>query len=399
MFKVKEIAEVKAIIKNLKIELETIDILTEKSLGRVVSENILANEEIPSFNRSTVDGYATKANIVKLASFDIPVLLKNLGEVKMGKVSNLAVTDTTTVYVPTGGFLPKGSDSVVMIENTENLDAEIFINKSTRKNENVFLKGEDVKINDILIEKGTTIEPRDIGLMMALGIRKINVYRQMKVLIIAVGDEIIEPSKKPKIGEIRDINSCLILNYLKKLSVTADTTLINDDLELYQKTVTEGFKNYDLIISSGGTSVGIKDFTIDVLNKVGASILVHGISIKPGKPTVLASCGEKIFFGLPGQPLSAYIVLNTFIKDIIRSIRKSKEETITYTEKKLAENIHTGFGRTTYQIVEITGEFIRPIYTKSGMISSLAKADGYIIIDSATEGLEKNSLVKVYLLG
>jgi molybdopterin molybdotransferase len=380
-------------------------ILLSDALNYVIAEDVISNEDVPHFNRSVVDGYAVNFNSVKLATSSTPSILKHTGEVLMGTESLDIVTPNTTVYVPTGGHLPKGSNAVVMIENTELLGEEVIINKSVSKNENVLLKGTDISIGQLILSKNTLVTPLIIGSLKAIGIDKILVFEKLTSLVISTGDEIVKDKEFLNIGEIRDINTYTISNHLSNKNIVVKSSLIiNDDFIEYKNAVLKGFESSDIVFSSGGSSVGEKDYTLAILREIGAEILVHGINIKPGKPSIIAKYNNKLFFGLPGQPTSAFFVLNTFINEIINTIYNIKNVVpIPYFEARLDSNVHSPTGRRMYQLVNIklnNKEFIAtPLFAKSGMIHSLTLASGYIIIDESSEGYTENSIVKVYRLG
>ncbi len=408
MFIVKSIAETVKILKTNfnDYNLKKLKIKVEDSLNYISTSDILSKEDVPHFDRSIVDGYAVDFNSVKLASNVTPTILKLTGEVLMGKKATGVVDAETTIYVPTGGHLPKGANSVVMIEQSDCLNEEIIINKSVSMWENVLKKGSDIAVGDKVLSKNTLITPLVIGALKAIGIDEIEVYDKLSVSLISTGDEIVKNKEVLEIGEIRDINSYTISNYLKnKNFVINDSVIINDDFKLYKEAVLKGFKNSDIVIASGGSSVGDKDYTYDILKEIGANILVHGINIKPGKPTIIAKYQNKLFFGLPGQPMSAFFVLNTFINPIMKVIYNLKNVMPSpYIEAKLQINVHSVTGRRMYQLVKVEnndeGELIAiPLFAKSGMINALKEASGYIIIDDSIEGFIRGRSVKVYRLG
>lgn len=408
MFLVKSIDETIKIIRDNfdKYQLITKTIKLEDSLNYVAAKDIYSLEYVPHFDRSIVDGYAVDFNSVKLASSTTPSILRLSGEVEMGKESQYKVTENTTVYVPTGGHLPSGANSVVMIENTDTLLDEIIINKSVTMWENVLKMGSDIKKGQKIISSNTRITPLVIGALKSIGIREIKVFEKLSVTLISTGDEIVEDRDTLKIGEIRDINTFTIGNHLKNKDILIDeSVIINDNFELYKNTVLKGFKNSDIVISSGGSSVGEKDYTFDILKDLGATVLVHGVNIKPGKPTIIAVYKNKLFFGLPGQPTSAFFVLNTFIDEIINTIYHIDNIYPTpYIEATLELNVHSTSGRRMYQLVKVTknseGKLIAtPLFAKSGMINALKEASGYIIIDEFVEGQSSGDNVKVYRLG
>ena len=408
MFIVKSIDETIKILKDNfnNYDLKTKNIKVEDSLNYISAIDIYSKEDVPHFDRSIVDGYAVDFNSVKLASNSTPSILKLTGEVIMGKEADGDVNPLTTMYVPTGGHLPKGANSAVMIENTDRLNDEIIINKSVSMWENILKKGSDISVGTKIISKNTLITPLVIGALKSIGIDDIKVYEKLTVSLISTGDEIVKNKETLEIGEIRDINSYTISNHLtNKNIIINDNVIINDDFEQYKKAVIKGFENSDIVIASGGSSVGDKDYTYDILKEMGATLLVHGVNIKPGKPTIIAKYHNKLFLGLPGQPTSAFFVLNTFIDTIINTIYHLKNVLPSpYIEATLQKNVHSVTGRRMYQLVKVEynekGELIAiPLFAKSGMINALKEASGYIIIDEFIEGYSEGRIVKVYRLG
>ena len=407
MFVVKSIDETIDIIKNNfnNYPLNTIKIKLEDALNYVNAKDIFAREDIPHFNRSIVDGYAVDFESVKLASSTSPVILKYIGEVLMGKKALKEVTKDSTVYVPTGGVLPVGANSVQMIEHTEELGDDIFINKPVSKWENVFLKGSDISKDSLVLKKNTLITPLVIGALKSLGIQDILVFEKLKATVISTGDELVKDKEILEVGEIRDINTYTISNFLKNKNVEIKkTVMIYDDFKKYKEEIIKGLTNTDIVFSSGGSSVGDKDYTYRILESIGAEILVHGINIKPGKPTIIAKYNDKLFLGLPGQPTSAYFVLNTFINEIISTIYNLENILpLPYFMAKLDTNISSPTGRRMYQLVKISkknNELIAtPLFAKSGMINSLKEANGYTIIPDSLEGIMSGEMIKVYRLG
>ncbi len=408
MFLVKSIDETIKILKdNFKdYQLKKFKIKVEDALNYVSANDIISHEDVPHFNRSIVDGYAVDFNSVKLATNATPTILKLVGEVKMGKASQVNVDEETTVYVPTGGHLPSGANSVVMIENTDQLNDEIIINKSVTMWENTLQKGTDIKVGSKVLNKNTLITPLVIGALKALGREEIEVYEKLKVSLISTGDEIVKNKAHLEIGEIRDINSYTISNYLKNKRIEIiDNKIINDHFDLYKAAVMKGFEKADIVVTSGGSSVGDKDYTYAILKSLGAKLLVHGVNIKPGKPTIIAKYQNKLFLGLPGQPTSAFFVLNTFIDTIINTIyHLDKVMPSPYIEAILSLNVHSVTGRRMYQLVKVEYNqdnklIATPLFAKSGMINALKEASGYIIIDEFVEGKTAGEKVKVYRLG
>lgn len=408
MFVVKTIDETVTIIKSKfnNYPLKKCMMKVEDALNYVSAEAINSGENVPHFHRSIVDGYAVDFNSVKLATNGTPSILKLIGEVVMGKESQFTVNESTTVYVPTGGHLPNGANAVVMIENTDLLNTEVIINKSVSMWENVLLMGSDISEGSMLIDEYTLITPLVIGALKSLGVSEILVYEKISVSLISTGDEIVGDKEFLKIGEIRDINSSMIANHLKNRNIIInDSLVINDDFSKYKEAILKGFDNSNIVITSGGSSVGEKDYTLAILKEIGAEILVHGVNIKPGKPTIIAKYNSKLFLGLPGQPTSAFFVLNTLITEIINTIYHLKTVLPTpYFEAILDTNIHSTTGRRMYQLVKVYRNSLNqliavPLFAKSGMINSLKEASGYTIIEESNEGLIKGAIIKVYRLG
>lgn len=395
MFNVKKVEEVKQMLEQFNQTREVIEIKTSEALHMTLAEDIVSKFDVPHFSRSTVDGYAVNHKDVRLASTNVPVLLDKIGEVEMGHSTTLEI-NKNTIYVPTGGFLPLGADSVVMIENTEELGNEIVIYQAPSVGENVLKQGSDVSNGDKILFAKTKITERHIGLLTSVGVHTVKVLKPLTAVVISTGDEIVSPEKTPKLGEIRDINTYTVANFLKKRGVRVlKTFVIKDNFQKYLNEVDNAIKAVDMVITSGGSSVGDKDYTINILNDLNAEVFAHGINIKPGKPTIIARLEEKFFFGLPGQPLSAYTVLNALFDHYLVGMGElmSKKHTV---QLPLSKNVHAAPGRVTYQLVRVT-DSAEPVFTKSGMITGLASADGYIILEENSEGKNKGEQVEVIL--
>jgi len=402
MFNVKTLQEVKEIIlkhgDNYPLKKQMVRTLESK--GYILSKDIYALEDVPLFNRSTVDGYACKYDDIKLASESTPAILSIRGEVHMGKEYKDTLQHNQAIIVPTGGQIPSGSDVSVMIENTELLDDSVLIFKKASKYENIILKSADIKIGDLLIEKGHKITSRTIGALMSQNIKEIECYMPLSATIISSGDELALDKDELSIGEVRDINTYTIKETLKNHNIAIDkAVIIRDRFEDYKETVLQAFESSDIVFASGASSVGEKDYTIHVLQDIGAEILVHGLNIKPGKPTIVAKHQNKYFIGLPGHPTSAYIVLSMLIDTLIESIYKTAHIEDYYIEGVLQSNVHNNSGRMFIQLVHYEKGEIHPLHYKSSMIHTLTVANGYIIVPATSEGIYQGETIKVYKLG
>lgn len=403
MFNVKSLKETKRIIQNNfnDYPLRKTLIKTKDSLGLITCEDVYSTCDVPHYNKSTVDGYAVRYDDVKLASESSPSILKVVGEVLMGKEAPNSVSPSEAIIIPTGGHVPNGADCVVMIENTQVLHDEVLIFRKLSKFDNMIKIGSDVLKDKLFIKKNTAITPQIIGALMSQNILEIYCYEKLSASVISTGDEIVDNKEDLLIGETRDINTYTISNFLIENNVDITKTIIvNDNYEKYKNSILKGFDDSDIVISSGGSSVGEKDYTFRILDEIGARILIHGLNVKPGKPTIIAVYKNKLFLGLPGHPTSAFVVLKLLLKELITSIQNTKATNAMYLEAKLLENVANNSGRTLIQLVELIEKdfeiFAKPLYTKSAMISTIMNADGYIMIDQFEEGTYKDTIVKVY---
>lgn len=371
--------------------------------NRILAEDIYSEVNLPDFNRSTVDGFAIKTEDSHGANQSIPSLLNILGEVEMGKKAEFKVDSGQAVYVPTGGMIPEGADGVVMIEYTEKLDEEsLMVYKPISSGENVILKGHDIECGELALEKGRKIYPEVIGVLAALGIGSVSVYKKPRFSIISTGDEIIDLDEKLEIGMIRDINSYALQSLIENLGgEVARRKIVGDDYDLLKSEVEKAKYISDIVLISGGSSVGTKDYTHKVINSFeGEGVFVHGISIKPGKPTILGEGEGKLIVGLPGHPVSSIIVFKVIIENYILD-KMGTGDLTSKTKAIMNFNFPGASGRESYQMVrlkELDGKLYEvPSFGKSGMISLLSESDGYIVIKSYEEGVYKGEERDVYL--
>jgi molybdopterin molybdotransferase len=374
------------------------------ALGRILYEDIKAPMALPEFRRSTVDGYAVLAKDTFGASEGLPTFLNNIGKVEMGKGTELVVGSGECVYVPTGGMIPSGADAMVMIEHSEHLDElALAVYQSVAPGESVMQIGEDVEMGEILLKKGRKIKAQDIGALTALGIEYITVFQRPKVVVLSTGDEIVDPFSKVELGEIRDINTYALSAMIEEFGGdVVHRQVIQDEYNLLKEKASEVLESCDILIISGGSSVGTKDVTAKVINDLGTpGVFVHGIAIKPGKPTIIGKTKGKAVFGLPGHPVSAIVVCKVFIGYLLNRLLCQESRVHSGIYATAAANIHSSPGKETYQMVvleEHNGEYLaKPIHGKSGAITLLTKAHGYICIDTNKEGVEKGERVRVVL--
>jgi len=389
----------------LKKRNELVDILNANN--RILAHDIVSSETIPGFTRSTMDGYAVKSFDTFGASDSLPAYLEIAGEIKMSEEPSFALKTGQAARISTGGMLPEGADAVVMLEYTDNVDWKMIeISRSVSPWENVLREDEDIKKGDILLKKGHHLRPQDIGLLAAIGCEKVKVYRKPAIAIISTGDEIVHISSKPRAGQVRNINTFTLGSYVEQLGcIPYYLGIVQDNESLLERKLRLCLDNkeIDMVLISGGSSVGTRDFTLEVLNRLGPpGVLVHGLALKPGKPTIISINNQKIFIGLPGHPVSAMMVFENIVRKIILSLKG--QDLNEYKERKtvnvlLESNVFSDAGREEYISVRLKEKnkqiWAVPILSKSGMISSLARADGYIKIGLNQEGLYQGDKVTV----
>jgi molybdopterin molybdotransferase len=326
----------------------------------------------------------------------------------MGKEVRIKINEGEAVKIPTGGMIPEGADAVVMIEYTDYIDKNMIeVNSSVGAGENIIFKGEDISKGKVLLNKGKKVRPQDIGAFAGLGITEIKVYKKPKLAVIATGDELVPPEKDPKEGEIRDINSYTIGAMLNSIGAEVIYAGIIPDNFNSLKQCIERNLDCDLILISGGSSVGVKDMTVEVLNSIGEpGVLVQGISIKPGKPTIFAVSEGKPILGLPGHPSSSWIITQLIVKPLVENLMGLKERLIQCSIKaKLSRNLDSDKGREEYIPVRLIENIeneeknyiAEPIVGESAMITNFVEANGFIRIKTNKEGLNKDETVEVYL--
>lgn len=354
-----------------------------------------------------MDGYAVRAKDTFGATESLPALFEVTGEVVMGQVPDLTIAPGQAIKISTGGMLPKGADGVVMVEYCSTLDDQsIEVSRAIAPQENVIQKDDDFKKGAPVLTQGSMLRPQDLGMLAGLGLSTVTVYKKPKVAIISTGDEVIPVDKKPEPGQVRDINSYTLASFCRRGGAEPNTMgLCKDDFEKLREMIEEGLRDADTVWISGGSSVGTRDLTLKVFESFkDMDILVHGISISPGKPTIIARTGSQAIFGLPGHTASAMVVAEVFLAPFLSHLQGNKD----YPKKchyeidaKLGRNIESASGREDYFRVKLKKrgrEWIaEPIFGKSGLISTLVEADGLLRVERNREGLYQDQSVKVMI--
>ncbi|MHB8808754.1 MAG: molybdopterin molybdotransferase MoeA [Desulfobulbaceae bacterium] len=380
-----------------------------KGLARLLAGDVTAPEPLPPFARATMDGFAVRARDTFGCSDSEPALLTIIGEVAMGSAaSEIALQPGQTAAIWTGGALPMPADSVVMVEYTHRLDERtVEIQRPVAPGDNVIRQGEDYARDAVVLRRGHQLRPQDLGVLAGLGITTLPVHRRPRVAIISTGDELVAPDQQPGPGKIRDINSTTLAALVEEcggepvaLGITSDsleelTRACRQDLALPA----------DVVLLSGGSSVGRRDFTLEVFARLEQTeILAHGVSIRPGKPTILARRGNVAFFGLPGHVGSAIVVFHLLVRPLLRRLAGA---TATLGLRRIravtSEQIPSVIGREDYVRVALHQEhshspsIATPVYGKSGLLNPLVRADGLLVIRRDTEGLDQGEEAEVLL--
>ena len=369
--------------------------------GRVLGDDIASTEYVPDFNRSTVDGYAIRAADTFGCSDAVPVVVTLCAQVQMGEGADFLLQEGSCCYVPTGGAIPHGADCCVMIEYTEDYgDGTIGILKAGAPGQNIIFRGDDVFPGKIVLKKGRVLASQDIGALAAVGAVEVPVVKKPVVGIISTGDELVPPREKPEAGQVRDVNSYMLKSMLESFGAECKNygIIVDNENEL-TIAMHKAAEECDAVLVSGGSSVGIKDATCRIIEDMG-TLLLHGIAMKPGKPTIIGKCGEKPIVGLPGHPVAAYFVARLFVLPIIARLT-GRSITRHTVKAKLSESVGANHGRAQYGCVHLEnrdGEITAvPVRSKSGLITTLAGTDGYFCIGRDCEGLPSGAEIEVIL--
>jgi molybdopterin molybdotransferase len=398
--------EAREITKTFK-PLESESVSLESALFRVASRAVEADRDTPGFNRSTMDGYAVRAASTFGATESSPGLLDVVGEVAMGEMPDMTIRKNETVKIWTGGALPEGADAVVMVEHTQELGpSAIEILKAVAPFDNVVRVGEDFRKGETLVPKGKRLRPADLGILAAIGQDRISVHRKPCIAILSSGDEIVPVDQEPPPGCMKDVNRYSLIGMTQE--AYADPLWIGiapDRLKDLQKMLDTALDRADMVAISGGSSMGTRDYVIEALEaRNDSEVLIHGVSISPGKPLIMARVGKIPVVGLPGHPVSAMVCFDQFVVPLLR--RLEGEDVVQPYGKRtvsavLSRNVPSREGREDFVRVRIedkSGTLTAvPVRAKSGMISSMVRAHGHLQISSDCEGLYRGDRVTVHL--
>lgn len=395
------------LFNNFSVNPESEIINSINALGRVTFSSVCAPHSLPTFRRSTVDGYAVIAKDTYGASESLPAYLDLQGEIQMGTESFTKLFPHKCMLIHTGGYVPEGADAVVMVEQTQKFqNSAIEIRKAVAVGENVIQIGEDIKVGEEVIPSGKRIREYEIGGLMALGILSLKVVRKPVVGIISSGDEVVHPIENPRIGQVRDINSYSLSALVERCGGFAKLYgIVPDQIEALDNAINHSLNECDILVITAGSSASERDLTAKSINRNGnPGVLVHGVNVKPGKPTILSVCNNKVVIGLPGNPVSALVIANLFLVPVIeRLLGIQQRDHKSNVKAILKTNLPSISGREDYVPVKLNpsvdGFLAEPIFGKSNLIFTLIRADGWVKIPADITGIKGGDEVEVFLMG
>jgi molybdopterin molybdotransferase len=378
---------------------------TRQALDRVLAVGIRSPADLPTFRRSTMDGFAVRASDTFGATESLPAYLDVVGEVLMGQAASMQLDLGQCARIATGGMLPSDADAVVMVEQTQPASSttiEAF--RPVAPGENVVQIGEDVRAGEPVLAAGHWLRPQDIGALLALGVTTVSVARKLRVGIVSGGDELVEPSVEPGPGQIRDINSYTLAGLVQHAGHKPCVAgVFPDDLDALRAAARGAFETSDVVILSAGSSVSARDMTARVVGELGLpGVLVHGVSLKPGKPTILAICDGKPVFGLPGNPVSCMVTFDLFVAPTLAHLSGAHAVPRRTVTARLTHNIASVTGREDYIQVRVLAAAdgtpeAAPVFGKSNLIFTLVNADGVVKVPLDMGGLAAGTIVDVML--
>ncbi len=399
--KIKECDEATDIIQNLfneKLTQESEEILVTEAYGRILFEDVYSRMDFPPFNKALKDGFAILAEDSFGASEENPKTLEVVDFLEAGATTDKKVEKGKCIEISTGAAMPEGAESVVMVEYAEKLDGEVNLLTTATPSRDVARKGSDIEEGKLILKKGDFLNPGKIGVLLSQGFETIEVYKKPSLGVISSGNEITLQGEELSYGKIYDVNGGMIKN--AAISCGADAHflgIMRDNYDEVKQKLTDALKEVDIVLCSGGTSAGLGDVLNSVLEELG-EVYIHGISVQPGKPTIVGVIEDKLVIGLPGNPVSALMIFNAFVAEPLTKLAGiDKDFELDTVKGKMTRRIHSPVGRMQYQLVKVDGEDIHPIFKDSGAIFSLSTADGYVKVPKSVELLDEGEEVEVYL--
>ncbi len=368
----------------------------EDAAGRVLAEDVIAQIDVPPFDRAAEDGYALIAEDTFGAGQYDPKEFRVIGKINTGEYKDIEVKHGTAVEVATGALIPKGANAVVRVEDTEREGDNLKVYRAVHPGFDIAPRGEDIKSGDTVLRKGEYLTPAKVGAIAALGMPSVKVFRKPQVGILPTGDELVRPGEKITPGKIYDVNSYTLISVVKENGgIPKVYPYVRDTIEDIEAKLDLALEN-DIVVFSGGSSVGERDLLIDVVSRRG-NVLFHGVQIKPGKPTWAAIVDGKLVLGMPGFPTSCLNDAYQFLIPALRKMAHLPARMERVVRAKMARRITSTLGRAQFFTVRLEGDLAYPAYKTSGAITSLANSDGYIIIPATVDLVEKGEEVEVHL--
>lgn len=374
----------------------TEEVRLEDALHRVLADDMRAGHDLPGFDRSVVDGYAVKAADTTGASEAIPAMLSLRGRIEMGRAPPGTVDAGSCWYIPTGGVLPAGADAVAMIEYSEAVGDEVLVQRAVAPGENVLSRDEDFATGAVVLPKGRRLTPQDLGVLASAGVATVRVLKQPRIGIISTGNEVVPVEADLAAGQVRDANAYLCAGFAREHGCEpVRYGIVRDDPALLRPVLERAVAGCDCVLISGGSSKDMRDMTARVIGELG-EVLVHGIAISPGKPTIIGTVGETPVIGLPGHPGSAYVILVAVVGHLFAALSGAPIPA-RRVRARLAANIPSAKGREDYVRVSVEGGEATPVFGKSGLLNTLVKSDGLVVVPAGREGFEEGDEVEVLL--
>ena len=365
--------------------------------GRVLAADVRSDTDIPGFDRSVVDGYAVRAADTIGASDAIPAILLMKGRVEMGHLPQSAIRPGECIYVPTGGVLPAGADAMVMVENTELAGDEVLMKKPVAFGENVLLHNEDFSKSDIVLGFGRRLSAQDMGVLAAAGCSVVPVYKKPVIGVVSTGNELVPVTEVPRAGQVRDSNSFMVGAFLEEHGCTPlHYGIVGDDRTVLRTALKKAAGECDAILLSGGSSKDDRDMAASLIGELG-EVIVHGIAIAPGKPTIIGRAVNTPVVGLPGHPASAFVVLVAIVSHLLDTMAGDRDPKTRTVPARLDRNVPSQKGREDYVRVGVRESIATPLFGKSGLLNTLVKSNGVIRIPAECEGLETGAMVEVLM--
>jgi len=391
------VSEAIATVRSIAVRAEPENVPVADACRRVLATDVRADVDIPGFTRSVVDGYAVRAADTTGAGDAIPAMLTSKGRIAMGAATENSIGAAECMYVPTGGILPEGADAVVMVEHTELFGDHVLARKPVAHGENVLFYNEDFAKGAIALTAGRRLSAQDTGVLAAVGCVKVPVTRMPRVGIISTGNELVPVDEVPKAGQVRDVNTYIVSTYVRNHGcIPVVYGIIKDDRETFRAALARAVAECDAVIISGGSSKDDRDMAAAIIAEQG-EVLVHGVAIAPGKPTIIGRCGTVPVIGLPGHPASAFIVLVVIGRHLLDGMTGDLATALVTVPATLAMNVPSAKGREDYVRVSLNDGVATPLFGKSGLLNTLVRSDGIVRVPAGSEGLETGTTVEVIL--